>query len=105
MRISVASCAASKRDHSRAALATELEHDRLPGVLDVVPAARTVLVTLDPRVTTTTAVAAALRSAAGTLGRPTGSATSRAHEISVVEVAFAGFANLAGARSRARSGR
>ena len=67
-----------------AALATELEHDRLPGVLDVVPAARTVLVTLDPRVTTTTAVAAALRSAAGTLGRPTGSATSRTHEISVV---------------------
>lgn len=95
--------------------------------------------TLDPRVTTTTAVAAALRSGAGTLGRPTGSATSRAHEISVVddgadladlavearntsveavverharttwEVAFAGFApgftHLAGARSRARSGR
>lgn len=97
--------------------------------------------TLDPRVTTTAAVAAALRSGAGTLGRPTGSATSRAHEISVVddgadladladvvearntsvgavverharttwEVAFAGFApgftNLAGARSRARSGR
>lgn len=67
-----------------AALATELEHDRMPGVLDVVPAARTVLVTLDPRVTTTTAVAAALRSAAGTLGRPTGSATSRTHEIAVV---------------------
>ncbi|MEK4241370.1 MULTISPECIES: hypothetical protein [Janibacter] len=54
---------------------------------------------------TTTAVAAPLRSAAGTLGRPTGGATSRAHEISVVEVAFAGFTYLAGARSRARSGR
>lgn len=67
-------------------------------------AGRTVLVTLDPRVTTT-AVAAPLRSAAGTLGRPTGGATSRAHEISVVEVAFAGFTYLAGARSRARSGR
>ncbi|MGO4130591.1 LamB/YcsF family protein [Janibacter sp. YAF2_2] len=66
-------------------------------------AVRSVLVTLDPRVTTTTAVVAALRSAAGTPGRPTGSATSRAHEISVVEVAFAGFAYLAGARSRARS--
>ncbi|WP_370543532.1 carboxyltransferase domain-containing protein [Janibacter sp. YB324] len=33
---------------------------------------------------TTTAVAAPLRSAAGTLGRPTGGPTSRAHEISVV---------------------
>ena len=46
-------------------------------------AGRTVLVTRDPRVTTT-AVAAPLRSADGTLGRHTGGATSRPHDLSVI---------------------
>lgn len=78
----VGSLAESRALH--AALAAEVEGGGLPGVLDLVPAARTVIVTFDPRVTTTKGVAGRVAAVAGALGRPTGSGPARTHELSVV---------------------
>jgi KipI family sensor histidine kinase inhibitor len=47
-----------------------LVDDPLPGVVDVVPAARTILVVVDPAVTTLAALAQALRSTTPGHGRP-----------------------------------
>jgi KipI family sensor histidine kinase inhibitor len=47
-----------------------LVDDPLPGVVDVVPAARTILVVVDPAVTTLAALAQALRSTTPGKGRP-----------------------------------
>jgi KipI family sensor histidine kinase inhibitor len=55
------------------ALHAALEADRPPGVVDLVPAARTVLVVTDPAVTTLDAVEAALRRVTPRPGRRAGS--------------------------------
>lgn len=67
------------------ALARAVAGDRLPGVVDLVPAARTVLVAFDPRTATAKGVASGIRAVTASAGRAGASRTAaRTHEIPVV---------------------